>query len=137
MTHAANAHDRRAMHLGEPPRRAEAAIDARQASARRGERESSDREIEDAKPVLVAPSDCEQHHVDEVCERAIHIAHVAVVDIALSNSPRDVLENTLVARHGRERGAVDTLPYPHEWRQGHEHGRGAIDPKMRLSESRG
>ena len=44
--------------------------------------------------------------MDEVNERAVDVADVAVVDVAEAHGPRDVLEDPLVAADRRERGAV-------------------------------
>jgi hypothetical protein len=69
------------------------------------------------KAVLVGPAEPEKDEVDEVSERAVHVADVAVVGGALRDCPGDVLEDPLVASERLQGCASGGLLDPREARE--------------------
>lgn len=94
--------------------------EAREAAAHESKDEPRDREIEDAEAMLVGAAVAQKEHVNEVCERSVDVAHVAVVDVAALERPGDVLEDALVATERRERCALGAVDDPRERRQRHD-----------------
>ena len=80
--------------------------------------------------MLVAPAQRQEDHVHEVREGSVHVAHVAVVDVALRDGPRDVLEDALVASERRQRRANGGGAHPRERRKRDEQ-RGHEEAKSR------
>jgi hypothetical protein len=102
--------------LGVPP-------DPGQARADEREGDAAHHEIEHVEDVLVGAAELQEHHVDEVRERAVHVADVAVVAITLQDRPRHVLKNALIAAQRDERRAPRGVGYPIEGRERHHERR--------------
>jgi hypothetical protein len=79
--------------------------------------------------VLVRAAEREHHHVHEVREWPIYVAHVAVVHFAVSERPGDVLENPLIASERRDRRAVRGVDHPEEGHDRDEHGQEHRSPR--------
>ena len=67
--------------------------------------------------VLVRAAELEKEHVNEVRERAVHVADVAVVAVSGEDRPGHVLKNALVTPEGDQRGPSGRVPHPVERRQ--------------------